>query len=412
MKKLEPQNNSKFKIQNSKLFLTFVLLVCLSLTAMAQSGYDAVLQEIEANNTTLAALRRQTEAEKIGNRTGLTPANPEVEFNYLWGSPTVIGNRYDISIRQTFDFPTVYAHRSKIAGLQNENAELSYKAERLNVLLSAKQTCIELVYYSALAKEYTTRLQNAERIAQAYKIKLEKGETNILEYNKAQINLTAVQAEIAQIEAERTALLSELKRLNGGKELAYEIQNSKFKIQNSELPANFEEWYASAESKSPVLQYIRKQIEIDKQQVKLNWAMGLPRFSAGYMSEKVVGEHFQGITVGMSIPLWENSNRVKQAKMQAKAAEAMFEDSKIQFYSRLQALYHKAAARQQNAQNFRQALVANNSEPLLKKALDAGEISLLNYLLEIEYYYDTLNKALEAERDYELTAAELWAVEL
>ena len=36
----------------------------------------------------------------------------------------------------------------------------------------------------------------------------------------------------------------------------------------------------------------------------------------------------------------------------------------------------------------------------------------LNYLLEIEFYYNAISKVLEAERDYELAAAELWAVEL
>ncbi len=130
------------------------------------------------------------------------------------------------------------------------------------------------------------------------------------------------------------------------------------------------------------------------------------------MSEKAVGQHFQGVTVGVSIPLWENRNRVKQAKIQTSATSATFEDSKIQFYNRLQALYQKAVALQQNAQKVRQAIDNNNNEPLLKKALDAGEISLLDYLLEIEFYYNAINKALEAERDFELTAAELWALEI
>jgi len=401
------KTNSKFKIQNLKL-IALALFLFSGLTSVAQNGYKTVLQQIETNNTTLAALRQQTEADKLGNRTGLTPANPEVEFNYLWGNPSVIGNRYDISVRQTFDFPTAYAHRNKIAGLQNENAELLYKAERLNVLLSAKKTCIELVYYNALAKEYAVRLQNAERIANVYKTKLEKGEANILEYNKAQLNLATVQTEIAQIETEQTALLSELKRLNGGKEIVFSENQYSVKM----LPANFEEWYTTAESKSPVLQYVSTQIEIGKQEVRLQQALWLPKFSAGYMSEKVVGQHFQGVTVGMSIPLWENKNRVKQAKMQTQAAEAIFEDSKVQFFNRLQTLYQKAAALQQNAQKVRQSLTDNNNEPLLKKALDAGEISLLNYLLEIEFYYNTVNKVLETERDFELAVAELEMVEL
>ena len=391
-----------------KKLIIIILIISAGVVAKAQSGYETVLQQIETNNTTLVALRQQTEAEKLGNRTGLAPANPEIEFNYLWGNPSIIGNRTDINVRQTFDFPTAYAHRSKIAGLQNENAELSFKAERINVLLSAKQACIELVYYNALAREYAVRLQNAERIAQAYQSKLNAGETNALENNKAQLNLTSVQAEIVQIEAERAALLSELKRLNGGKEIVFSV--NVYSV--NDLPPNFEDWFTTAESKSPVLQYVRGQIEIRQQQVNLNRAMGLPKFSAGYMSEKVVGQRFQGVTVGMSIPLWENKNRVNYARTQTQAAEAIFEDSKVQFYNRLQTLYFKAAALQQNAQRVRQSLENNNNEPLLKKALDAGEISLLNYLLEIEFYYNEVNKVLEAERDFELTVAELWAVEL
>ena len=394
-------------IEMNKLIIT-ILLISATFATMAQSEFSAVLQQIEVNNTTLAALRQQTEAEKIANRTGIFPTNPEVEFNYLWGNPSLIGNRTDFSVRQTFDFPTVYGYRNKIANLQNENAELAYKAERLNILLSAKQICIELVYYNALAKEFAARLQNANRIAEAYKTKFDKGETNIIEHNKAQLNLAVLQAEVARIETERTALLAKLKRLNGGIEIifTYEV------YPDNVLPVHFEEWYSATEKKNPVLQYVRGQIEINKQQIKLNRAMDLPGFSAGYMSEKIVGEHFQGLTFGVSIPLWENKNRVKQAKIQAQAAEALLEDSKVQFHNHLQTLYFKAATQKQNAQKFRQSLIENRNEPSLKKALDAGEISLLNYLLEIEFYNDAINRVLEAERDYELILAELWIVEL
>lgn len=391
-----------------KNILLFCLLVITSFQTIHAQQFQSVLKTIERNNTTLAALRQQTEAQKLGNRTGLTPANPEVEFNYLWGNPSVIGNRTDISITQTFDFPTAYAHRSKIANLQNDNAELQYKAERIKVLLSAKQTCIELVYYNALAKAYAVRLQNAERIATTYKTRLDKGDANALEHNKAQLSLTTVQAEAARIETERAVLLTQLKSLNGGKDIVF--PDSLYPT--NALPANFDDWYATAEAKSPLLQYVSGQIKIGNRQVKLNRAMGFPKFSAGYMSEKIVGEHFQGVTLGVSLPLWENKNRVKEVKAQVRAAEATLEDSKVQFYNRLQSLHLKASMMQQNAQKVRQSISTYSNEPLLKKALDAGEISLLNYLLEIEYYYDAMNKVLETERDFELAAAELQAVEM
>ena len=391
-----------------KKLIISISIISAVFSAQAQSGYDAVLQKIEENSTTLSALREQMEAQKLGARTGIFPANPEVEFNYLWGNPNSIGNRTDFAVHQSFDFPTAYAHRSRIADLQSVNAELAYKAERINVLLTAKQVCIELAYFNALASEYAARLQNAERIAAAFKIRFDAGEISVLENNRAQMNVVTVQTEISLIEAERASLLSELRRLNGGNE--FSIFNFQFSI--SELPNDFEDWYASVEANSPVLQYVSSQIEIHRQQVRLNQALGLPRFSAGYMSETVVGEQFRGVSFGVSVPLWENKNRVREAQAQVRVSEMALEDSKLQFYNRLQSVHLKASTLQQNAINLRQSLTTYGNEPLLKRALDAGEISLLNYLLETEYYYDAMNRVLEAERDFELAAAELWAVEL
>ncbi|NLO72315.1 MAG: TolC family protein [Porphyromonadaceae bacterium] len=389
-----------------KIFLYFITPL-IPLSIFAQRGYEEILKEISVNNTSLIALREQIEAEKIGNKTGIFLPNPEVEFNYLWGSPKEIGKRTDIHISQSFDFPTVYGHRKNIAELQNENAELIYKSRLTDILLTARQTIVEIVYYNALIKEYSIRLENSERIAETYRIRLDKGDGNIIEYNKAMLNLTAIQAETAKLKAEQVALLSELRRLNGGKEIAI-IQDS---YNSPMLPADFEEWYASVEAKNPILQYVKGEIVIGKERMKLNRAMSLPKFSTGYISERVVGETFQGVSLGVSIPLWENKNMRKYAQAQVKASEIELDNSKVQFYNRLKSLFQKALVLQQNALKFRQTISDNKNDELLKKALDSGEISLLNYLQEIGFYYDAMLQVLHAERDYELALAELYAVE-
>jgi outer membrane protein TolC len=397
----------KEKTDMKKLVIS-LLLVALVFPVMAQNEVETVLNQIEQNSTILGALREQMEADKLNNRTGIFLPNPEVEFNYLWGSPSVIGDRKDFNVTQSFDFPTVYGQRSKLSKLQNENVDIRYKSERINLLLRAKTILIELAYYNALAKEYSVRLANAERVAVTFQLRFDKGDANILENNKAQLNLTTVRNEMHRIGIEQSSLLSELKALNGGIDITF----SSTEIGNEALPANFEEWYAVAETKSPVLQYVRGQIDISQQQVRLNKSSGLPKFTAGYMSEKVAGERFQGVTIGVSIPLWENKNRIKQARAEVKAVETVQEDTKIQFYNRLQNLFMRSSGLQANALKYRSALTSYSNENLLKKALDTGEISLLNYLLEIEYYYDAMNKVLEAERDFSLSVAEFSAVEL
>ncbi len=388
--------------------LIIISTILVSIPLIAQNNINSVLDSIEANNTTLKSLRLTADAQKLGNKTSIYFDNPEVEFNYLWGKPGNIGSRTDINIKQTFDIPTISGMKSRVANGQNTLIEFQYKADRMNILLEAKQYCIDLVYFNALKRELEMRLQHAETIAKGYKDRLDRGDANRLEYNKIQLNLASVLGELSRVEVERNALLSQLRRLNGGVDIALDEDQ----FVQAQLPLNFNDWYAEAEQKNPVLAYIKQEIEVGKSQVSLSKASNWPTFSTGYMSEKVVGQQYQGFTVGISIPLWENKNRVKQAKVAVSAAESREADRKQQFYSQLQSLYNRANGLKVIAEKYRQSLANVNNTDLLKKALDTGEISLLDYIVEIGLYYTTVNQALEAERDYQKAIAELSAVEL
>jgi CzcA family heavy metal efflux pump len=387
-----------------------IALCCIAtaLPAAGQGEVEAVLREVEANNATLSALREQAEAQKLGNRTGIYPANPEVEYSYFLGSPSPTGNRTDISVRQQLDFPAAYVHRSRIADAENANVAQAYKSARAALLLGAKQTCIALAYSNALAREYAARLQSAEQLAEMYKARLAAGDADVVESNKVQLSLAAVRREAAGVATEQAALRLELRRLNGGKE-APPVGSD---YPDSRLPDSFEEWYAQVESANPALLYADGQLEVSRRQVKLAAAEGLPKLSVGYVKESVVGgERFQGVAAGISIPLWENKNRTKQARVQVKASEAALRDAKIRLHSSLQILYLKACDLRQAAASYRATLEACNSELLLKKALDAGEISLLTYLQEMEFYYAAVSSALATERDFALAVAEMKAAE-
>jgi outer membrane protein TolC len=160
------------------------------------------------------------------------------------------------------------------------------------------------------------------------------------------------------------------------------------------------------------MRYRSAQVDIAERQVRLDRSMAMPKIAVGYMSERVAGERFQGVTAGLSIPLWENRNRVKQAQAETRAAEAEMTDARGQYLVRLRTLYGRVMELNGHAQNLRDALGKYNNVALLDKALAAGEISLPEYLLDAEYYYATIDKVLEAERDYRLALAELCAVEL
>lgn len=370
---------------------------------LAQNTIDIVLVEIEKNNTTLSALRKRAEADKLGNKTGIYLTNPEVEFNYLWGNPSDFGNRTDFTIKQSFDFPTAYGHKKQIANIKNEQAELEYQKQRKSLLLETRVVCYNLTYYNALKVELSKRLSHAESIANSFKAKFDAGETNILEFNKAQLNLLNLSKEMESLDTERNALLGELSRLNAG--VPIEFNASEF--QATTLSTDFEQWYQQAEQNNPLLNWLKKEIEITEKQVSLSKAMSLPKLQAGYMSESIVGQDFKGLTVGLSIPLWENKNTVKYAKANTVALESLATDNKIQLYNQLKVLHTKAIELQNSSSDYQLKLQSLNNSGLLKKALDKGEISLINYILELSIYYESVNNLLELKRDMNITIAEL-----
>lgn len=371
--------------------------------SFSQEGYLPALADIEKNNTTLIAFRHQAEAEALEGRTGIFLQNPEVGINYLWGSPSEIGNRVDISIIQSFDFPAAYKYRGDIASLVESQAMLAYQAERAKLLHEARLICIDLVYYNALLREGRAKLEYSREIALAVEKMYEQGEVNVLELNKALLNLANTLNDLAMNESAAGELRAELQRLNGGHPLNMDSDE----YPAFELPPDFDQWFEGAVSSNPVLTYLEHQAEISQQEEKLNRALSLPKFSAGYMSEKVTGEQYQGVSVGMSIPLWENKNSVKAARARTAVRQAVLEDSRVQLYSSLKARHEKALRLKEIAIGYSSSLGHANSAELLKKAYELGEISLIEYLLESQFYYETLIKSLEANREMHKAIAEL-----
>ena len=385
------------------IIIVVISAIVFSSNLLSQSNIESVLIEIEKNNTSLSAIRIRAEAEKIGNKTGIYLQNPELGFNYLWGKPSVMGTRTDVNITQSFDFPTAYRYKNQISDIRNEQIDLEYLKQRRTLLLQTRYVCYDLIYINALKSELSKRMSHAQSIAKSYESKLKIGETNILEYNKAQLNLLNIRKELESIEIERTAHLSELTRFNGGIFIGF--TDTIFQLQV--IPVDFEQWYVMAENNNLMLNWLKQEIVVYQKQEKLNRALSLPKLQAGYMSEKIVGEQFQGVTVGLTIPLWENKNTVKYAKANSMAVESMVTDNRLQFYNQLKTLHTKAVGLQNSLNDYRLNLLLFDNSELLEKALDKGEITLIDYILDLSIYYKSVDKLLQLERDMNKTLAEL-----
>ena len=390
-----------------KNILTILLVLSIN-TLFAQYAYQNVLDTIEVNSTVLAAHQKQMEASKAENKAHTFVENPEIEAGYKFGYGGE-SSKIEVGIAQEFDFPTVYSHQSKIRKMSSQIIDSQYEIDRLAVLSEAQAICTELIFCKMKLALYKQNYDNAVKIANAYQKMMDTGTTNILDYNKSKMNLANTKNNYDLEVIHHDNLMATLKTMNGGKDIDFQYEDYAVVV----LPESFDEWYANVESTNPVFEQMRQQIAIDQQKVKLSKAEWFPKFSVGYGAEIAKGneEGEHGPSIGLVLPLWHNKGTVKSAKMHAEATEALLTNEKAMTYNYLNSLYAKAMALQNNIGVLASSLKEFDSQDLLFKAFTQGEINLLDYVTETEYYQNAMLELYSAQYEMNSTLIELKSYE-
>lgn len=246
-------------------------------------------------------------------------------------------------------------------------------------------------------------MTHANAIYLAQKRSLETGASNKLELNNVSLSLSQITTEMKKAEAEQQAVMTQLARLNGGQ--ALKVADTVFIM--PDLPSDFDSWYNQVMASHPTFGFAESQTAMTRSQLSAVRQSALPSISLGYMSEKTMGEQFQGLTVGLSVPLWSSGRRIRQAKRESEAADAVRDDAKGQLHGILQERYFRAKGLVEAVETSKKALAEADNSQLLAKALKAGEISVVEYLVGLSYYYDAIDNVLSTERECQKACAEL-----
>ena len=397
--------NLKFIIRNS----TFIILLLLFATkGNAQLNIDTVLANIAKNNKTIQVEKQYWEAQNLQYKTGLAPYNPTAEYDFLSGSPANAGNQQEFTVSQSFDFPTAYVKKNQLANQQIIQSEYQFTAKRQDILLEAKKVCIALVYHNKMQAILGQRKQNTEKLLSDFKTKLEKGEGNILDVNKAQLQLIEIKKEFQENISAINQFNQKLTELNGG--IAISFTDTVFSI----LPIiqGFEQLEKDYESADPLLKILQQEKLIAQKQIEVSKAMRLPKAEVGYHYQGILGQTYNGIHTGITIPLWENKNTVKQ-----KRAQLLFTDLELQahvneHYFHIKHIYEKYANLKIILAEYQTAFTSLNNTTLLNKSLVSGQISTIEYFMEMSYYNNAFNNYLQTEKEYYEVIAELYKYQL
>ncbi|MDX2359393.1 MAG: TolC family protein [Crocinitomicaceae bacterium] len=382
------------------------LLATYSLTA--QGNLDQSLNSVAENNRTLIAANQYVEAKKLEFRTGISPENPFVSADYMIGTPVAGGNQLDFQVTQAFDFPSVYFKKGDLADQKEAMLAIQLQGIRQDILLDAKATILEIIHLNKQFLVFQTRVENSASLVDQYQKRYDAEDISALELNKAKIQLLTLQSELRSIENETRIKIQHMTELNGGNELL--ITGTEYPLQPP-VPL-FEILEDSIEANDPGLKTLHQQREIYLSELSLNKAMAFPKFETGYHYQSVLGQTFNGVHLGISIPLWERRKTIKAARANVQLGDLQVEEHGNEHYFEIKELYQEYENLKQTIDDYRQVLGSLNSEELLQKLLESGDINFITYSAEIHYYYAAHDALAELEMRYHIVLAELFKYQL
>lgn len=364
---------------------------------------DQVLQQIQNNNRQIKAYRSFMASRNLANKSENNLQDPQVSAFYLPFGEHETDDYYEYQISQQFEFPTVYGARSKRIDRQEELLELEYEKLRQEVLLDAKKQLLELQVLQKRKELEQRRVEQANQVYNQIERLFEAEQIGILELNKAKVAWIQEQFEIDQLEIRIESVLRKLEKLNGGKVIAVgELQIS----EETNLLSQEAIWQKKL-SQDPEVKALQAQTSLAEQQVKLEKNKVLPDLTLGYNYQGVSSSNYSGFLGGLSIPLWNSNNKVKAAEARYEYEQSNSDFVQAELYTAFLEKFRKYQLLNEKYQEYQETFQDLNSEELLFKAYELGELSFLDYYQEVEFYRQAYNKMLEMEKNLLQLKAEL-----
>ena len=377
------------------------ILFLVSLPATPQASLDSLMMRVIHHNRTLGTASQYFETVQTGSKRNLYLDNPEVGFAYLWGSPEELGNRTDLLVSQSFAFPTVYTNRSKLSKAEVEKASQMLASMKMEKLLEAKQLWIEKVYLNKELMVLSERMAELEQVSSFYQMLYDNGEISKLSLNKALLLRATLTAERDGILAESDIVQSKINLITGNNPV--EILDSMYYLINMDL----QDSVIKESLKDPLYQAYLSEVDRLNFQKKLTRATGMPKIRTGYYSENMNDISLKGFQLGLTIPLWENSNKIKHASGEILTAEMEVDKFRSAEVARIMQFYTRFMTYLKQVEQLSEVLDIANDPGLLSLAVETGEISMIEYFYEVELYYRVRHDFLLAEKELHLIEAEL-----
>ena len=383
----------------------------LPLTAAAQD-ITGILQSIERNNKELQAAKKSGEAQMLELKEQNTLDDTSIEYSPFFKSGASGVASSELVVKQGFDFPTLYASRSKAEKRQQAVTDLKWFTVRRDVLATAKALCLDLILINQERALLDKRRDNAARLLAMAEKRLSHGDGTILDVNKVKMERMNIETEVLANTAARNTALEALRAINGNVPIAVDMtEYPPTAASHPSTAIDYQTLLNSAVAAELTLRTAEAEVAASQQDVKVNRMGLLPKLEIGYRRNTDGSEASNGFMVGASLPLFSGKSKIKTATARLEETSLNLDNMRIQTESRIRSLISELQQTRSAADVYDTDLLQTTLD-LLYKAVEGGEITIMEYYVEADAIYKNLQAHLKLENQCQKILAEITRNEL
>lgn len=378
-------------------------IACLAIAPMQAQTIDEVLRQVEQNNKELQAQRQSTLASKLEVQAENNLEDPSVEYSPFYTRGITGMSSSELVVTQGFDFPTLYGARRQSGKWKQAALDRRQQAARRDILLSAKNLCLDLIMLNQQHALLEERAKNAGELLALFEKRLEEGDAGILEVNKIKMERMSVQTEVAQNNAAHRTALQQLLAMNGNMPLEFTADTYPYVEELKDCNAFYDEVMATDAG----LLAADADARAAEKELKVNRQSWLPKIEVGYRRNTSLDEKSNGFLIGGSLPLFSNRKKGKIARLQVESTRLALDNARLQAAADVHARFNEMQQLREAMQAY-DVVLMHRTLALLNEAVKAGQLSIIEFYTEADNIYRNLQAYIELENRYQKLMAEIY----
>lgn len=386
---------------NRHFLLTISIVTAVTLSAQDLSEFNSAVLGITANNLQVKIDSLSQDSQIASMKSANTLSDPEIEVSHLRGMHG-IGSKTGVDVKQSFDWPSVYSARKNHIEAQRSINNLALRSKYLETATEVGNTLIEFIYTKRklnLCKEINTYVDS---LYYAYKKGVDSGQISILDLNKVAIERISCTRNFNEVRDRLNNLTSKLCALNGYIPIGDMLQSV------SDYPEwqikSLDDYLYEVRLNNPNLKYGEKAIDAIKHEKKVLNASRFPSLSIGYSFEREMDEYFNGVSIGMTLPIYSRKHQNESLTIRELQIQTQNQDLIGREENDIRRTYTDLTNNLSEIEEYEPIVMSVNNFLLLRKAFQGGQISLLEYLADIKYFLEARIKYEDTLFQYNMNA--------